>query len=425
MKRFLLLLLLLVPALFFLTCDGQNNDEGVEYNYDPEPGDRSDPWDEPGDWNDDDAVDDDDTPPGGPAFDPMAKGPYEVGNTTRLFVDNGRRDFWGDRQLLVDIWYPAAPETAGMEPDIVYNFLGKWFPLLEAIFGLVLPEGEMQNFYEPTRSVRDAPIAEGGPWPVAILGHGNGGIRFQNMHLCEHLASHGFVVISADHTGNAAVTPLPSDLIIYNPIAIPFEFIWRQSDIAFLIDTAYWLNDHDNFGTFIGKIDADRAAAIGHSFGAITSLEEAKHDTRIDAVVSLSGWAFPGFFENYTAPTLCFWGWEDRTLIELNVVQAMQTYEKIPVTKAWIGIRDAGHYSFTDVCDLIPTLMGNGDGCGIGHRHSDGSEFEFIEPEVMYDLTNYYVTAFLAWALRGDDTWDLTTTNIWPEQIHMYWSENP
>lgn len=424
MKTLARLGFVLILVLFIAGCDGQADEDGLPTEATPEPADRSDPWDEPGDWEDDDDDDDDATPPdGGPAFDPFAKGPYEIGNTTRLFIDSTRVDFYGQRQLLTEIWYPAAPETAEMEPDTIDKFMGKWADLVITIIGLVVTPEEKENLTKPTRSVREAPVAEGDPWPVVIFSHGNGGLRFQNMHLCEHLASHGFVVLAPDHTGNAAVTPLPSQLIIFNPLAMPFDFFWRQDDVAFLADTANWLNEHDNFGTFIGKLDAEHIAVGGHSFGAVTALEVARYDRRFDAVVSLSGFAFPMGFEGYTAPVLCMWGWEDRTLIELNIVQAKQAYEKIPTTKMWVGIRDCGHYSFTDSCDLVPSLIGHGDGCGEGHRHLDDSTFEFIDPETMYDLTNYYVLSFLSWALRGDDMWPTLTDNVWPEQITMYWSE--
>jgi len=416
---FVVLLMLLCPLI---ACDGQENNN-VEFDAAVQPTDRSDPWDDsPGDFDDDDDNDDNDPGDDDAPFNPAEKGPYEVGNTTRIFIDPTRVDFWGERELMTEIWYPAAPEAAQMEVDTVDQFLGQYIDLLATIFGLLLPEEELQNFYAPTRSVRDAPIAAGGPWPVVVFGHGNGGVRFQNMHLCEHLASHGFVVLSCDHTGNAAVSPLPSGLIIFNPIAMPFEFFWRQSDLSFLIDAADWLNEYDPEGVFTGKIDAERCAVGGHSFGGVAAQEQTKHDQRIQAMFSLAGFSFPFAFDQIQAPGLFFWGWEDHTLIDLNVVQATQAYEKWPQTKVWVSVNDAGHYSWTDVCDLVPTLMGSGDGCGEGERLEDGSPFNFVPNETMYDLMNYYVTSFLAWALRGDDMWESLTTNVYPEQINMYWS---
>ena len=420
MKRalpWLLLLLLLTVA----ACV-EPNDEYAGPVPTPEPNNQ-DPWEQPGGSSDDDADDDaaDDDTSGG-TFDPQAPGPYLVGNTTRIFIDNTRRDFWGERTLMTEIWYPASPEAADMPYDSVDMFLGKWLDVVVAVFRMLVPPDEVDNFYQQTFSVRDAPIADGGPWPIVIFGHGNGGVRFQNMRLCEHLASHGFVVIVPDHTGSAAVSPLPDGLVIFNPIAMPFEFFWRTGDISFLINVAAWLNDQDPLDFFTGRLDAESVAFAGHSFGAVASLEEAKHDHRVDAIVSLAGFSFPIGTDQYQCPGLFFWGWEDRTLQDLSVVQATEAYELMPTTKMWLGVKDAGHYSFTDVCDLVPSLMGTGDGCGDGERIADGSPFTFLDHDIVEDVMNYYITAFLGWALRGDDTWPLLTENIMPEQITQYWS---
>jgi predicted dienelactone hydrolase len=420
MKRALPWLLLALLAVGLAACASQSNDNGGPAAT-PAPS-SSDPWDQPGGHGDDDA--DDDSTPGGynPPFDPQAPGPYLVGNTTREFIDPNRHDFWGERKLLVDIWYPAGPEAADMPFDTVDKFLGKWTDLVVAIFGAILPPDEVQNFYQQTRSVRDAPMADGGPWPVIIFSHGNGGVRFQNMRLCEHLASHGFVVISPDHTGNAAVAPLPEKLIIFNPIAMPFEFWWRMDDLSYLLTVAAWLNNEDNLGFFTGRLDPDHSAFMGHSFGAVAALEQSKHDHRISAVVSLAGFTFPIGEDQHKCPGLFFWAGEDRTLSGLSIVQAMEAYEKMPTTKMWIQIHDAGHYSFTDVCDLVPTLMGTGDGCGQGVRWEDGSTFTFLDHLVVGDIMNYYITGFLGWTLRGDDMWPSMIQNIMPDQITQYWT---
>ncbi len=52
--------------------------------------------------------------------------------------------------------------------------------------------------------VRRPPAA--GDFPLVIYSHGNGGLRYVSAFLTEHLASHGFVVMAPDHTGNTAST---------------------------------------------------------------------------------------------------------------------------------------------------------------------------------------------------------------------------
>src|SRR5258708_19447850 len=50
-------------------------------------------------------------------------------------------------------------------------------------------------------AVRDAAI-QPGSYPLVLYSHTSLGHRRQSTFLCTHLASHGFVVAAADHTGN-------------------------------------------------------------------------------------------------------------------------------------------------------------------------------------------------------------------------------
>ncbi|GAC1658462.1 MAG: hypothetical protein NVS9B15_20210 [Acidobacteriaceae bacterium] len=45
-----------------------------------------------------------------------------------------------------------------------------------------------------------APDDEHGPFPLIVFSHSTGGGRRQSTFLCEHLASHGYVVAALDHS---------------------------------------------------------------------------------------------------------------------------------------------------------------------------------------------------------------------------------
>lgn len=142
----------------------------------------------------------------------------------------------GDLQL--KMWYPAEGDgTATIEYDVVLKFPG--FPADPvAIHGTAL---------------REAPIAEGGPYPVVVLSHGFGLNPEWYHDLAEHLATHGFVVVApeqvesdwfADVVGATAQRPLDVSLAL---------------DI---VEVADW-------------VDADRVAVVGHSYGGYTALASA------------------------------------------------------------------------------------------------------------------------------------------------------
>src|SRR5262252_3210326 len=118
-----------------------------------------------------------------------------------------------DRLLRTEIWYPAAESARGMPASPITDF----DPVLAPLLG---------NSHVPLTAVRDVPISRDAPFPLIAFSHGNGGVRFQNTFQTERLASHGFVVVAPDHTGNT----------ILDVGADPNSVANRPLDISFLYD---------------------------------------------------------------------------------------------------------------------------------------------------------------------------------------------
>ncbi len=115
-----------------------------------------------------------------PVDAPDQLGVFGVGHTSFTVVDESR----DDRSLLVDVWYPVDAEDAQDSPRTSY-------PLAAGI-GL---DSEV--------AVDDLPVSARQNQTLLVFSHGYGGINTQSVELMEALASHGFVVASPEHTGNA------------------------------------------------------------------------------------------------------------------------------------------------------------------------------------------------------------------------------
>ena len=116
-----------------------------------------------------------------PAVDsPDAIGPFGVGHSSFNVVDPAR----DDRPLLVDAWYPVDAADAQESPLTEY-------PLADP---LTLPSEV---------AVDDLPVSARSVQTLLVFSHGYQGINIQSFELMEALASHGFIVISPEHTGNA------------------------------------------------------------------------------------------------------------------------------------------------------------------------------------------------------------------------------
>jgi len=345
-----------------------------------------------------------------------------VGNRTLHLKDptRGRGTVGGQRQLMVEVWYPAAPEAAGTARTRVVDFIHHaWVPLVEEVFSLLLPEEEMANLYRATGSVTDAPMdTRHGPYPLVLFSHGNGGIRFQNHSLACHLASHGYIFAAPDHTENAAFTALPDRLIIYNPLFMIKSFVDRPQDLVFILDHLLEMNAAGSGDALEGAMDTARIAAAGHSFGGIPVMLLAQLDPRIRAGITLAGpWVSLALF-GLEIPMMYMIGREDRTVGHPYNDWIRDVYEHSPAPKVFLEFPEGGHYTFSDVCGMAPTLFGTGDGCGQGTRYEDGSPFEYIDYREAQAIQHAYTLGFLEYAMAGDRRYEpWLTTNHYPDRI--------
>lgn len=166
-------------------------------------------------------------------WDPAAPGPFHVGYRT------------------IPITYDA-PTLPGRQTTIHV-----WYPTL-------VPDGEHPRYlgtFDDDVSVIDAPLApsayEDGHYPVHLYSHGDRGFGATSAFLMRRFASHGWVAIAPDHTGNTLdnnTTP--------RPISIYFL---RGTDLSATLDAMAALPASDPLA---GLANVDRVIASGHSFGS-------------------------------------------------------------------------------------------------------------------------------------------------------------
>jgi len=411
---FLLLISLLTVGALSCGGDDDDNDDHAEVDDDNSGNDDSDAADD--DAADDDAADDDASPTPDddadddasppPEYDPAQPGPYQVGNRTYVFVDESRYDpaTDGPRTLVTEVWYPAVDEAADMDRDQLINFLAPWEEfVMDQLAAEGVPPDELDNFYQETGSAREAPIYSGAaPFPFLLYSHGNAGARFQNFTTCEYLASHGFVIIAPDHTGNALVAPLPEEPIVFDENLVFISYWERKADLSFLITkfTELAADDPDDF--FTGRLDPSQVGAFGHSFGGTAVVETTRQDHRIKATLVMASFMFPWRPEDFDASLMWFIGQEDNTMGDANFLFRYD-YRIARPPKFKLECRDCGHYSFTDACLIVPSLMGDGDGCGQGERRWTGEIFDFLEHDAAWAVMNPLITAFYGFNLRGEE----------------------
>jgi predicted dienelactone hydrolase len=169
-------------------------------------------------------------------------GPHSVG-TRELTLD-------GARPLSITAWYPALnPDGAPAGTTYRLGLLG--------LPGAALAEA--------------APDLSAGPYPLVVFSHGWGLSRLLYTDLLEHLASHGFVVLAVEHSGNSILDALLGTEAMV--AETPAQFALRPGDLLRVIEAAEYLGAPD--GPLAGMIDPERVAVMGHSFGGYTALSVA------------------------------------------------------------------------------------------------------------------------------------------------------
>jgi predicted dienelactone hydrolase len=171
---------------------------------------------------------------------------------------NGNPDAW--------VWHPAnavGPHAAGTAESEMVGRTGEtlkvqvWYPTDENSSMLHQYDGFMVYGALDTPD----PLCDR-TRPVVVFSHGNQGMRWQSAFIAERLASHGFLVVAPDHTGNTTFD--------YSRDRMPEMVFRRPFDV---IDSADWLFGAG--GVELGLTDcvdeSDGYAVSGHSFGGYTA----------------------------------------------------------------------------------------------------------------------------------------------------------
>lgn len=340
--------------------------------------------------------------PAGPeeAPTPSALGPYPVGVRTLLLEDTARETTGrpGPRKVVTEVWYPAV-EDARLQVGAIYTLrdvLNEDAIRTASITAAVAIQ---------TDAVRDAEARrEDGPFPVIFFSHGSNGIRMQSTYLMSHLASHGYVVVAPDHEGNVL-----SDLIIDHGIPdaglAADLFFLRPADIQFLMTHMQSLPAGDPLA---GLADFGHVGVIGHSFGALTAVRVAGLADPGHPVHAVIAQAPPGYGLSWLgiekplteigAPLMIQAGELDGTT---SVEDGRSFWPQAASPKLELILGTAGHFTFSDLCQLEPALVAQVVATGVGDALDDGCGAENIGAEEAYVVLRHFTVATFNTFLRG------------------------
>jgi predicted dienelactone hydrolase len=319
--------------------------------------------------------------------------------TTRVFIDTDRTDNFTKqpRTLVTEIWYPAVDQARRMPKNKYTDFIpGGVTPEIDELITKTykMSAAQMDTVYW-NEAHRNAAVRKG-RYPLVIFSHGNGGSRNQNTFWCDYLASHGYIIVSPDHTANARWTIIDGKPISFQAGERNNSAKDRPLDVSFLLDQMIRC-DKGADKRFAGRMDTDRAAVAGMSFGSFTAHWVADQDPRFKAVIAMSG--APLAHTNLTVPSLRMLGTEDRTLGVAGNNAIRDNHAKHTGPSYLLELKNGGHFSFTDMFKINKSF---GDGVGAGKRRDTNEPFEFTSMDTTYRIINSYSVAFLGYYLKGE-----------------------
>lgn len=336
---------------------------------------------------------------------PAPDGPYAVGSRTYYLRDETRDEpFTPDpadkREIMVQVWYPAG-DNRGAPAAPYIEGLSIAAPVIAArldLPGFLLDHLNLVR----THVQQDVPVASNGaPFPVILFSHGLRGLRQQNTALFISLASHGYVVVSTDHTYGNILTIFPDNRVVFYDEALAFPpglsvvaagkrlvNTWSQDNRFVLDQLTVW---QDTAGhPLSGRVDLGRVGLAGHSTGGGTAVETCGRDSRCQAVAVLDGW-IEAVSEEVVATGLAqpaIYLKTDEWLSPENSAAgaALITHSSGAVYQ--VTIAGAAHFDFSDLplfSPLSPLLGLSGS----------------INSQRALEIVNGYVLAFFDQTLKG------------------------
>ena len=237
----------------------------------------------------------------------------------------------GSPPLTADVWYPAATRGG---PRAAYGIAGVSYRSINA-------------------AAATAPVA-GRRFPLVAFSHGYGGIRFQSSFLTELLASHGFVVASADHPGSTVV-----DEALGTVDSLQLAASHRPADLEALVEGV------ERVPATAASVDASKVAVVGHSLGGTAALAVGAqapgtgpalaHPAAVVALAPASELLSDATLRADRVPTLLMAGAADQlTPPDQSVRRPLALVSGRLL--ASVLLDRSGHYSFSDLCRFSQVL---------------------------------------------------------------------
>jgi dienelactone hydrolase len=260
-------------------------------------------------------------------------GPYAVGREDRWLTDPSRLNRFllsTNSSFQIAIWYPAEPRAGSLplpcgEPQVLEDnsYWASFTDRMRYFVGYAAGGLELSS-----AQIR---------YPIVLISPGANEVRHDPWQQAEELASHGYIVVTADHNDVRAVV-LPDGTYASSAEGKDLTDAGlndRVTDLRFIVDQMEQWNLNDP--VFAGRLDLSRIAAIGFSWGGGAAAEFCRVDSRVKTAVVLEG-----YFQN--AGMLLATGLPKPVLsIYRSDASDTRLFSKLVRKAIWFQVTDTAH----------------------------------------------------------------------------------
>ncbi|GAF63348.1 putative hydrolase [Bacillus sp. TS-2] len=333
-----------------------------------------------------------------------------MGTQSFEIVDDHREEKWvtekAPRRLMVQMWYPTDGVKDGQKAPYHSHpaLYMKDFSKENGIPGFLL-----QSFVkQETFAWEKAPLLKSNKsFPVLLFSHGYGSNRSQSQFQMNELASHGYIVISIDHTYYSLGTVFPDGSIpglndapfSQEPeIMDPYVIEWSEDaqSVANWVEevNAGSIADHSWLEQLEGKLDLNRLGYLGHSFGGAAASHTLAVDSRFKVGINMDGFPYGDAYQlGVNQPFLTMISDEELLPLLIDDAQYLdEFYEKIEEISGkdyMISIDGALHMDFTD----FPLLSPITSWIGMTGKVAAEEQHAHINETILHFLEQYLINA--------------------------------